>query len=258
MSDHPASRALNRPLAGAGCFGKVPTLGDFLTRRLPRGFVDPWDAWLRQALARSRQQLGDDWLNAYLTSPVWRFALSPSLCDAAPWAGVLIPSVDRIGRYYPLVVTAPAAAQPIALFRGQGAWYDAAEALALSALANDFDADGFERDLAALPELAPSPPSGSATNAAAPDAPLAWQLPLAAPEDFAGVAPTLLETILGDVLDGYSLWWTLQGSDRVAPCLLLARGLPPVDGYVALLQGDWGAGNWRSIPSTETIYRARR
>ena len=31
----------------AGCFGKIPQLGDFVTRVLPREFVDPWGTPLR-------------------------------------------------------------------------------------------------------------------------------------------------------------------------------------------------------------------
>jgi type VI secretion system protein ImpM len=28
----------------AGCYGKLPCLGDFVSRRLPRAFIQPWDA----------------------------------------------------------------------------------------------------------------------------------------------------------------------------------------------------------------------
>ena len=43
---------------GPGYFGKFPSHGDFITRRLPRdGFLDIWDRWLQNALATSREQL---------------------------------------------------------------------------------------------------------------------------------------------------------------------------------------------------------
>ena len=42
-----------------GYYGKVPTNGDFVLRRLPRSFVDPWDAWLQRAMAISREQLAE-------------------------------------------------------------------------------------------------------------------------------------------------------------------------------------------------------
>ena len=64
----------------AGYYGKVRTHGDFVTRHLPRAFADPWDEWLREGIATSREQLGAYWLDIYITSPIWRFALSPGIC----------------------------------------------------------------------------------------------------------------------------------------------------------------------------------
>ena len=38
-----------------GFYGKTPRHGDFIKRRLPRSFVDPWDDWLQRAdLGQSR------------------------------------------------------------------------------------------------------------------------------------------------------------------------------------------------------------
>lgn len=100
MSTLPGSGAL-------GFYGKVATHGDFVSRRLPRSFLDPWDHWLQDCLRYSQEQLGADWLDVYLTSPVWRFALAPGVCGDGAWTGVLIPGVDRVGRYFPLTVAAP-------------------------------------------------------------------------------------------------------------------------------------------------------
>jgi type VI secretion system protein ImpM len=87
-----------------GYYGKVPAHGDFVSRGLPRSFIDPWDSWLQEAINTSRQQLADSWLNYYLTSPLYRFVLSPGICGQHSWQGVLMPSVDKIGRYFPLTV----------------------------------------------------------------------------------------------------------------------------------------------------------
>jgi type VI secretion system protein ImpM len=83
-----------------GIYGKLPSNGDFVTRRLPATFLQPWDQWLQESTADSRDQLGRRWLEIYLTSPVWRFALSPGTTGQLPWAGVLMPSVDSVGRYW--------------------------------------------------------------------------------------------------------------------------------------------------------------
>ena len=57
-----------------GWYGKLPGFGDFAGRRLDDAFVGDWDRWLQQGLTRLRQS-GDYWLDNYLSSPVWRFAL---------------------------------------------------------------------------------------------------------------------------------------------------------------------------------------
>ena len=68
--------------------------------------MDAWDAWLRECLTASREALGERWLDVYLTSPAWRFACAPGLLGPLASAGVLVPSVDRVGRYFPLTVLA--------------------------------------------------------------------------------------------------------------------------------------------------------
>ena len=37
-----------------GYHGKLLAKGDFVTRRLPRTFVDPWDSWLQDVVGGSR------------------------------------------------------------------------------------------------------------------------------------------------------------------------------------------------------------
>jgi type VI secretion system protein ImpM len=89
----------------AGWYGKLPSLGDFAQRRLPTAFVDVWDDWLGAELARVRMR-DDGWLQAYLSSPVWRFVLLPGALSptSTAWSGVLMPSVDKVGRYFPLTL----------------------------------------------------------------------------------------------------------------------------------------------------------
>ena len=149
-----------------GFYGKVPGLGDFVSRRLPRAFIDYWDAWLQSVIATSRMQLGEHWLNTYLSSPLWRFVLSSGHCGTHPWAGVLMPSVDRVGRYFPLTIATSlsAGANPFAAAAAATEWFEEAEALALSALeADDFDMDDFDAGVQGLG----APAIGEATAGAA-------------------------------------------------------------------------------------------
>ena len=51
-----------------GFFGKLPAHGDFVERNLPSAAITGWDEWLQQAVAISREQLGESWLDTYLGS----------------------------------------------------------------------------------------------------------------------------------------------------------------------------------------------
>ena len=95
-----------------GWYGKLAVLGDFASRRLPQHFVEACDAWLARGVEASRAQLGARWLDVYLTGPIWRFAWAPGVVDAQGWFGVMMPSVDKVGRYFPLLVARPALALP--------------------------------------------------------------------------------------------------------------------------------------------------
>lgn len=117
----------------AGFYGKLPARGDFVRFGLPRGFTDPWDAWLAAALAASRARLGEAWLPAFLESPVWRFLLSPGLCGDRAVLGLMMPSVDRAGRYFPLTFAVLCSAAPVE----DAAWLDRCEAAGRAALEQD-------------------------------------------------------------------------------------------------------------------------
>jgi type VI secretion system protein ImpM len=90
-----------------GFFGKMPCEGDFVTRNLPWTFNEAWDRWLRQGIAEAQQQLGARWSDSYMVAPIWRFQLAPGLVGPAGWLGLWFPSVDRVGRRYPLTIAAP-------------------------------------------------------------------------------------------------------------------------------------------------------
>lgn len=225
-----------------GYYGKVPAKGDFVQRRLPRSFVDPWDAWLQRAMAISREQLGEGWLDGYLTSPIWRFFLKPGLCGEPAAAGVLMPSVDSVGRYYPMTIAAllPAARNPFAVAAGAEAWFDAVEEAALACLEEGFTLDSLDGRLEALvaepdggsapePDLQPLPPTSAGG--------LGWShgaqgLARACAELYPGILDELVRARYAR----YSLWWT-TGSDRVAPTLRVYDGLPYEGDYAAFLCG---------------------
>jgi len=99
----------------AGWFGKIPALGDFVTRRLPPTFVDPWDEWLSAELVAAQSELADAWLSTYREAPLWRFALMAGAIDRGRWYGIWLPSFDRVGRQFPLTiaVSSPSSADAV-------------------------------------------------------------------------------------------------------------------------------------------------
>lgn len=92
------------PTLPIGWYGKLPAAGDFLRRKLPDCFVESWDAWLREGMAAAQQEQGEDWAEHFLRFPVWYFLRRLTTDDGNLWAGVLVPSVDRVGRLFPLTV----------------------------------------------------------------------------------------------------------------------------------------------------------
>lgn len=228
-----------------GFFGKVAAHGDFVTRRLPPGFLGAWDRWLQRSLQTSREQLAHAWLDIYLTSPVWRFALAGGVCGQHAWAGILMPSVDRVGRHFPLTIASAMAGQgalPGCIGDGQS-WYDHAERIALQTLDRNFTLDNFDSALTALP---PFPAGARPTGMPAPAQPPAPRNCLIVSErEMPSFATAELEDALCKLGPSMTTLWWSAGSDRVAPCVLACEGLPAPNGFSALLDGRWARYGWR-------------
>ena len=118
-----------------GFYGKLPSRGDFVRSGLPRDFTDRWDDWLQSVMAGSRSLMGDAWLPAFLEAPVWRFTLPLGLCGGRAALGVMLPSVDKAGRYFPLTFAA-LLPDDDAVEAGD-AWLDCCEAAGRAALEQD-------------------------------------------------------------------------------------------------------------------------
>ncbi|WP_106743523.1 type VI secretion system-associated protein TagF [Yoonia maritima] len=144
----------NRPsLIGSGYFGKIPTHGDFVQCNLSRTFVDALDSWTRHSVRESQRALGRGWLDAFLVAPVWRGVAAADVVCPDAVAMVMMPSVDRVGRYFPLILAVSLTDHrgPLSnLPRQIEGWFVQAEALALSTLSPDFQRDAFDAELAAL------------------------------------------------------------------------------------------------------------
>jgi type VI secretion system protein ImpM len=131
-------------------FGKLPGMGDFAQRRLAPHFQQGWDNWLQRGLQQLRSQR-EDWVVHYLEAPLWCFALGEDVLGAKPWLGILMPSVDAVGRYFPLTLAIEMEHSAQGDSENTSAtirhWWSRSAKAALSALDEDMDAAGFETAL---------------------------------------------------------------------------------------------------------------
>ncbi len=240
-----------------GLFGKLPSHGDFLRRRVSNAFLDSWDHWLQGCLTVSRASMGARWLDLYLTSPVWRFVCAAGACGGAPVIGLMVPSVDRVGRYFPLTVVAelPEDVNLLTVTASSAPFFADAERLILETLEVDvIDFDAFDGQLSALGTVleASLPPRVSLAAGAVGvlgDRAEQWQIPISRAGDLAAVFEQLCFQRLAEVHEPLVLWWT-DGSSDVEPSCLVSKGLPEPASFTALLDGQWQPARWRPVPVT--------
>ena len=210
-----------------GLYGKLPSKRDFVSLGLPRTIVEPWERWLQSGVAHARDALGTEWEDAYLTAPIWNFWVGERVLDHA-LQGAIVPSVDRVGRMFPLAVAyafpkgesieAPVVTVDAAWFRQVGA------ALMLCLEEDEIRID----DLLSRLE----PPSGAV--GASGDA-----------LTFAGEGHACAGALLRDnapydhaqASARRSYWWT-DGREGEGPCVHMSDGLPRPDFFAFMLTGD--------------------
>lgn len=228
-----------------GFFGKIPSLGDFVTRDLPREFLDTWDEWLQRSVADSKAALGDAWLNTYLTSPIWRFVLLPGVCGERGWAGIMTPSVDRVGRYFPLTFASSLGegVQPFQIIQDAGDWFAAAESLALTVLDEDHvDVDTLQSSVQALDNTVML---GSGNTRPALEGG-EWGLRLSGITDRT-ISSSVCHELVRFQVGPYSVWWA-AGSDDLAPMGLVSPDLPDPQCFARFLEGSWGDSAKIAVP----------
>lgn len=229
----------------AGWFGKIPSRGDFISRRLPGSFIELWDTWLQRAMIVSRIHLGERWLDLYLSSPIWRFILMPGICGDNLWTGVFMPSIDKVGRYFPLTIAIQIKPCPEILstaFSAQS-WYDSLEQIALASLDVNQSPEALDRHLVIHPF-----PTSSISSTSTPSIELAnwWtvnpQPGLVAQKNLILPSVSMLaelfeaagENLFMSIGQGKSIWWN-DSPDIGTAQLLCFTGLPSENNFSALL-----------------------
>jgi type VI secretion system protein ImpM len=229
-----------------GWYGKIPGTGDFIARRVPASFSEPWDRWLQEAIEGSKQRLGAHWRDAFRCMPAWRFALGPGVVGANAWAGLMVPSVDAVGRYFPLTVACalPSASLDVVVtLLGAGRWYQEIELIALEAIAPGADTAAidaaivkrrFEARWLAVPE---------ANDALMPMRSAKPQMLCVDLAAHTAAVPPLRE-LAERLREPYSAWLA-EPSDLFGRSLLLCENLPAGEQFCAMMNGHWLEHGWQ-------------
>lgn len=220
-----------------GAFGKMPAIGDFFRLNTPAGFVSAWDDWVQRGMLAAQTALGAAWDAHYMSAPIWRFSLCAGLAGQTRALGVMMPSVDRVGRRFPLTLMAPlpAAGSVERDHFSHETVFSAAETLALDALEDGMSRDLLEQRLSDLPPVAPSQAGSSHA--------VAGGIAVCSPTG-TGVLPDLAARGLATRIARPSVWSTVVGDTER---LLVCDGLPNDAQMQALFHLDGPAWNGAAL-----------
>ena len=215
-----------------GIYGKLPAHGDFIDRRLSHEFRATWDTWLRRCIAVSREQLGEHWLSTYLTSPAWRFCFTSGVIDKHVWAGVMIPSVDSIGRYFPFCIVKeyPENTNSFELQQNLEQWYQTIEEIAMQGLSQQSNADTL---IKLIDQVQPTNDTKSMLGKYG-------NLIVAQQANDSSITAShgyFTQSLLNklDVPSSHSLWSTTSFNNTSIIC----QGLPACERYHSMLSSQW-------------------
>jgi type VI secretion system protein ImpM len=85
-----------------GWYGKLPSAGDFVSRRIPKPLLDVLDDWLRRGLTELRAATPNQWRENFAAAPAWNCAIPGCIAGGSTLIGLIVPSHDRVGREFPL------------------------------------------------------------------------------------------------------------------------------------------------------------
>lgn len=217
-----------------GIYGKHPAFGDFIAAGLPEQMPQRLGDWLAAVLGQWREAVGDSWQVQFDAMAPLSFWIGPALLDGQALRGVAVPSRDRTGRRFPLVVAQTDGPAPVV---------DADQSFHQAALASLCQ-------LLQLPEFQPreaaqqfqahlAPATHAAENALWPSF---WAVNrhLDPAQLFSGLAAADYH----NAISARSYWWF--GADGIRPSGVLAcQGLP------GLSEMGWLVSGWREMAATE-------
>jgi type VI secretion system protein ImpM len=216
-------------------FGKLGAKRDFIALATPRRFLEAWEPWVQACMSASRHQLGDGWQSAFLTAPVWRFWLGSDICGHTV-LGAIMPSVDGVGRYFPLTLLAsaePSCSIPPPDLNAQDQWFGVIEEFLLSTLDHALSFEDISAGLDALPApLTETSLRGSNEILVLADSTVGM---ITAGKTFQD-SLLLLRRSNHEASAAASFWWT-EGGESFPPMALCSRGMPDPFRYSNMLTG---------------------
>lgn len=219
-----------------GFYGKLPTYGDFIQKRLPKDFINPWHEWLQTGMLACRERDPEGWMTYYLNCPAWTFVLAGGVCGEQPVAGVTIPSVDRVGRYFNFTMASilPVDVVPAVFASTQADWLADLEDLALSVLEEEMDQDAIDDAINSLTaELIWAPDPRPAISGG----PGYTKILTNEPTGVSGLLPQLLHQRMTQDHERYGLWWH-NGSSQVSAQLVTCATMPTEEVYLGLMMDE--------------------
>jgi type VI secretion system protein ImpM len=223
-----------------GLYGKLPTKRDFIAIGTPREVLNVWEPWMQGGLSASRHSLGENWQQAFLTAPIWRFWLGADLCGTTV-LGAFMPSLDGVGRYFPLTLFAypgEGASIPPPELDPQEAWFKEAEEYLLSTLEHDITFDSAMRGLEQMARPSDDNPVSRRNDMVEFDGGMVAHVhQRALPEVFA----SLRLADHANVYAGASFWWTI-GGEGYQPLAMSGRRMPAPFQFTEMLTGRFAFG----------------
>jgi len=229
----------------SGYYGKLPLRGDFIQRNLDATFIQTWDGWLQSVIATSRETLGEHWLNYYLISPIWRFYLPPIENNA--YCGIMLPSVDKVGRYFPFTITTPIedSTGPEQIISSNLQWFTQAEQLALKALEESISFEQLNQFIDSFQLMPQSSASLNTTNNRN------FRIPLSDLMTVERAFTELCHVLPSQQSQQFSYWWS-NGNEHVAGNLLCCDTMPDDNLYTAMLDGQWDLCHVQALTDNNT------
>ncbi|WP_338563114.1 type VI secretion system-associated protein TagF [Erwinia sp. E_sp_B04_7] len=137
-----------------GWYGKLPTTGDFLQRRLPEAIVSSWSNWFQLGLTHWHHHRTEN-RELFSRAPVWNFALPATLGVQRVQIGCLVPSRDRVGRAFPLMALQSVTVSHWhpAQLAVSGDWFASLGNALHQAVSGNFSPDELASTLQSLPPL---------------------------------------------------------------------------------------------------------